>query len=160
MGLDQIFLIPGIGGDGKGPKNLVRPVVTGIADENETLTCSEGTWDGIGLVTFTYQWLRNGQPIVGETSPTYVVTLADRGFFLSCIVTATDGPEFLALESSDLLLLETGDKFVLETLPRVGSTSKRSNSVGPVPLTQFFLLESDDFLLLETGDRLKLQTSA
>jgi hypothetical protein len=134
MGLDQILLITGFGGAAaSGPKNTVRPEVTGTAEETETLTCSEGTWTGTGTITFAYQWFRGGVAISGETSSTYVVTLADRGSLLSCKVTATDDD---------------------------GSRSRRSNSVGPVPITLFMLLETGDFLLLETGDRLKLETSA
>ncbi len=134
MGLDQILLITGFGGAAApGPKNTVRPEVTGTAEETETLTCSDGTWVGTGTITFAYQWFRGGAEISSETSATYVVTLADRGSLLSCKVTATDDE---------------------------GSRSKRSNSVGPVPVTIFMLLETGDFLLLETGDRLKLETSA
>jgi len=132
MGLDQILLITGFGGAAApGPKNTVRPEVTGTAEETETLTCSDGTWVGTGTITFAYQWYRGGTAISGETSATYVVDAADSGLLISCIVTATDDD---------------------------GSKSKRSNSVGPVP--SFFLLEDDDRLLLETSDRLKLETSA
>lgn len=132
MGLDQIFLITGFGGAAApGPKNTVRPEVTGTAEETETLTCSEGTWTGTGTITYAYQWLRDGQPITGETSATYDVVAADSGLLISCRVTATDDD---------------------------GSKSRRSNSVGPVP--SFFLLETGDRLLLETSDRLKLETSA
>jgi len=134
MGLDQILLITGFGGSARpGPNNTVRPAITGTVEETETLTCSDGTWVGTGTITFAYQWLRGGQPITGETSATYVVTLADRGFLLTCRVTAADDD---------------------------GNRSKLSNAVGPVPVTIFMLLESDDLLLLETGDRLKLETSA
>jgi hypothetical protein len=132
MGLDQILLIPGFGGAATpGPKNTVRPAVTGTAEEGETLTCSDGTWVGSGTITFAYQWFRGSQAITGETSATYVVDAADSGLLISCRVTATDDD---------------------------GSKSKRSNSVGPVP--SFLLLETGDRLLLETGDRLKLETSA
>ena len=133
MGLDQIFLISGFGGAAApGPKNTVRPAVTGTAEGGETLTCSDGTWVGTGTISYAYQWYRDGDAISGETSATYVVAPADRGFLLSCTVTATDDE---------------------------GSRSKRSNSVGPVPITIFMLLETDDFLLLETSDRLKLEES-
>jgi hypothetical protein len=133
MALDQILLIPGFSGAAAaGPRNTVRPEVTGTLADGETLTCSEGTWTGTGTITFAYQWFRGGTLLTGETNSTYVIQLADRGFQISCRVTATDDD---------------------------GSRSKRSNVVT-IPLTIFLLLESADFLLLESGDRLKLQTSA
>ena len=106
MGLDQILLIAGLGSAAApGPRNTVRPEVTGTAEEGETLTCSEGTWTGTGSITYAYQWQRGGSPISGATSATYELAEADIGFLLSCNVTATDDD---------------------------GSRLKRSNSVGPV----------------------------
>ena len=131
MGLDQIFLIPGFGGEVLGPKNTVRPAITGTVEVGETLTCSEGTWTGTGTITYAYQWRRGGSPISGATSATYELAEADQGFLISCTVTATDD---------------------------LGSRSKQSNVVGPVPFVAFFLLlETGDRLLLETGGRLVLE---
>jgi hypothetical protein len=130
MALDQILLIPGIGGVPPGPINTVAPLVTGTPDVDEELSCTEGTWTGTGTITYAYQWLRGSSVIAGATSATYTVTLADRGAFLSCRVTATDD---------------------------LGSRSKRSNAVGPVPLSGALLLETGDTLLLETGFRLRLE---
>ena len=39
----------------------------------------------------TYQWYRNGEPITGATSPTYIVTAADKNSLLHCVVTKADG---------------------------------------------------------------------
>jgi hypothetical protein len=133
MSLEQIYLIPGANTAFSAPANTVAPLVTGTADEDEVLSCTEGTWVGTGTISYTYQWQRGSSAISGATSSTYTVTLADRGFLISCVVTATDD---------------------------LGDRSVSSNFVGPVPLTIFMLLETGDFLLLETGDRLKLETSA
>jgi hypothetical protein len=131
MSLEQIYLIPGANAAFLAPANIVAPAVTGIADENETLSCTEGTWVGTGTITFTYQWLRGTTLITGATASTYEVVFDDRGFLLSCIVTATDD---------------------------LGSRSVQSNFIGPVPvLAYYLLLETGDRLLLETGGRLVLE---
>jgi hypothetical protein len=55
--------------------------------EGNVLSCDPGSWSG--NPSFTYQWLRDGAPIVGETSSFMVVTAADAGMTLQCRVTAT-----------------------------------------------------------------------
>jgi hypothetical protein len=69
-----------------GPVNSVRPAITGTKQVGQTLTCSTGTWSK--SPTFTYQWLRNGQPISGATASTRVLQVADQGALMSCRVTA------------------------------------------------------------------------
>jgi hypothetical protein len=129
MAIEQIYFIPGLSSLII-PVNEVPPLVTGTVEVTETLSTTNGTWIATGALTFQYQWLREGTPISGATSNTYVVQLADRGSLLSCIVTAV----------SDL-----------------GSTSQQSNLVGPVSVdTIFLLLESGDFFLLESGNKLIL----
>ncbi|MCX6401383.1 MAG: M4 family metallopeptidase [Propionibacteriales bacterium] len=49
-----------------------------------------GTWTPAGL-QFTYQWLRNGSPIVGATSASYRAVVADLGTVLSVQVTGAGG---------------------------------------------------------------------
>ena len=70
------------------PVNTVAPVVTGTPAAGNTLTCSQGTWSG--AVSYAYQWYDNGAPIVGKTASTYLLTNAEKGFRLSCIVRATN----------------------------------------------------------------------
>jgi hypothetical protein len=65
------------------PVNTIRPVISGSAQHGQTLTTTNGTWDGTTPMTFTYQWRRcdasgNGcADIAGATSQTYVVQQAD-----------------------------------------------------------------------------------
>ncbi len=46
------------------------------------------TWEP-GVVTFTYQWKRNGVPIVGATGSTYSTTMLDRDKDLTVTITGT-----------------------------------------------------------------------
>jgi hypothetical protein len=61
----------------------------------DQLTClgtpADGkSWFGNPTPSFTYQWLRSGQPIVGATERTYTVAGADEGKGLQCVVKGTN----------------------------------------------------------------------
>jgi len=68
------------------PYNTERPKVSGTALPGQVMTCSPGTWTG--SPSFSYQWRRADNDIVGATGPQYTVTAADHGWPLSCSVTA------------------------------------------------------------------------
>ena len=73
--------------DGEQPEFVRAPKVRGKAAVGGTLTGTPGTWDKDD-VTFTYQWLRDGEPVAGATRQTLRVTTADVGHRLSVRVTA------------------------------------------------------------------------
>ena len=73
--------------DGEQPESVRAPKVRGKAAVGGTLTGTPGTWDKDD-VTFTYQWLRDGEPVAGATRQTLRVTTADVGHRLSVRVTA------------------------------------------------------------------------
>lgn len=70
------------------PSNSVAPVISGTAQEGQTLTCSTGTWSG--SPTYTYQWKRNGSNIGSATNSTYTLVTADVGQSIKCTITATN----------------------------------------------------------------------
>ncbi|HVP01036.1 MAG TPA: hypothetical protein VMT10_00595, partial [Solirubrobacteraceae bacterium] len=72
------------------PANSVAPSVTGSPTSGSTLTCAPGTWTGVPAPTLTYQWLRDGNAITGQTTTTYVIADPDAAHALSCQVTATN----------------------------------------------------------------------
>ncbi len=72
------------------PANVTPPQIVGQFKFGLALTCQTGGWSGDGIV-FSYQWLRAGVPIPGDTHVTYSPAAADFGPQLGCRVTAT-GP--------------------------------------------------------------------
>src|SRR3954465_2149442 len=59
-----------------------RPQLTGQHTMAATPTTSSGKWSTCLLsgITYSYQWVVNGQPVAGAVSPSYVVRPADEGF--------------------------------------------------------------------------------
>jgi len=83
------------------PSNTGQPVVSGNTVQGETLTTTNGTWDGTEPITYQYRWLRcdqsgggnegvNCDTISGETRNTYVLTAADVGHTIRSRVIATN----------------------------------------------------------------------
>lgn len=73
------------------PVNTVAPTApSGTAQVGETLTADDGTWTGTPTPTITYQWLRDGAPIEGETAATYDLVADDEGAVITVAVTATN----------------------------------------------------------------------
>ena len=75
---------------GNPPINTVAPVLSGNTTFGSLLSSTTGTWTGTAPITYSYQWKRNGNDIVGATSSVYTIQLADSGAALTCQVTATN----------------------------------------------------------------------
>jgi hypothetical protein len=75
---------------GSVPEDTGQPSVSGTPAVGSTLTCAPGAWTGAPEPTYTYQWLVQGEEIAGATAQTFSVQSADRGFVLSCRVTASN----------------------------------------------------------------------
>jgi hypothetical protein len=77
------------------PVNTAPPVVSGSAQEGQTLATSNGTWTGAGI-NYSYQWQRcdssgNGcTNISGATASSYVLQAVDIGSRLRSVVKATN----------------------------------------------------------------------
>jgi len=64
--------------------------ISGTAEEDQTLTASNTLSDDDGLGPITYQWLRDGEVIIGATGETYTLTQADVGHEITVKANYTD----------------------------------------------------------------------
>lgn len=90
------------GGGGTSPVNTVAPVISGSGIISYPLSCADGTWTGTPVITYTYQWKRNGIDIVGETNSTYILDNADYGNAITCEVTGTNAFGFSSAVSNTI----------------------------------------------------------
>jgi Glycosyl hydrolases family 18 len=77
------------------PSNTAVPVVSGTAQEGDTLTTSNGSWNG-SPTSYSYKWEdcnssgASCSAISGATSSTYVLAASDVGDTVRAVVTATN----------------------------------------------------------------------
>jgi sugar lactone lactonase YvrE len=78
------------------PSNTVAPVISGSAQEGQTLSASTGTWEGTPPISYSYQWEScNGLgegclDVAGATGSSYALGLSDVGTTLRVLVTASN----------------------------------------------------------------------
>ncbi len=70
------------------PANTSSPTISGTDVAGETLTCSRGSWQSDGPITYSNEWKHEGSTTVLGSSPTYTVQPGDAGYTLVCVVTA------------------------------------------------------------------------
>ena len=77
------------------PANTALPTIAGTATEGQTLSATNGAWEG-NPTSYTYQWQdcntsgANCTAIAGATASTRVLTASDVGHTLRVVVKATD----------------------------------------------------------------------
>lgn len=91
------------------PSLVAAPVLSGSTEVGNTVSCSEGTWEGNPTPTYSYQWKRDGVNISGATSNTYTTVVADIGTELTCEVTATNVVDSASATTAALTI--TGDAY-------------------------------------------------
>jgi hypothetical protein len=72
------------------PVNTAGPVVSGTAQQGQTVGCSPGTWLN-SPTGYAYTWQRTGSAIAGATSGQYTLTSADVSQAITCTVVASNG---------------------------------------------------------------------
>jgi PKD domain len=74
------------------PNNTSAPKISGTAEVGQTLSASNGGWEGSAPISYSYQWQQDGATnIAGATSSTYEPVASDVGHTLDVIVTASNG---------------------------------------------------------------------
>jgi hypothetical protein len=78
------------------PANSVLPVISGTAQDGQTLTTTTGTWSSPDALAFQYQWQRCSSTgasctsVTGAAASTYKLSSADVGDEITVVVSATD----------------------------------------------------------------------
>lgn len=131
--------------DGLTPSNTIAPVISGTASVGSVLTSTTGTWTSdTGITGYLYQWYRGATLITGATNSTYVLTLSDVGFSITCRVAATDidGTSAYVSSSNSIFLLDADYQAVLT----------RANALGyPIPSSAQQIVQNQLVLDLKAG---------
>ncbi|MCP9485244.1 MAG: hypothetical protein MSC30_05260 [Gaiellaceae bacterium MAG52_C11] len=88
-----ILALSATAGAPSAPVNSSPPVVSGTAQQGQTLTATTGIWSGTAPISFTYRWQRCNPDCVdvaGATASSYPVVAADVGASLRVGVTGTN----------------------------------------------------------------------
>ena len=91
------------------PVNVILPEIGGRVQVGQTVSVSTGTWNN-SPTSFAYRWQRcqtGCLDIVGETSSSHLVTLADAGSYLQVIVDATNADGTTSATSTSSLVVPT-----------------------------------------------------
>ena len=134
------------------PLNLTAPVASGTAQVGQTLSTTDGTWQGIATITFAYQWRRDAVNISGATSSTYTLVAADYTTDVDCVVTATNSLGSASADSNDIANI-AGTAPSISGVPTLSGTAKVGSTLTataasvtgvPTPTTSWQWQRSDD----------------
>lgn len=116
--------------------NLTAPVVTGEATYAEVLSATDGEWTTAEPgepLTFTYRWLRDGEPVRGERAATYELDLDDLRARLQVEVSATDSDGDTATAVSEPTERVDRAELVLRGDPKVRGTQRFTHVLTATP---------------------------
>ena len=109
------------------PLNQALPTVSGTGAVGQPLTCAPGRWSGADA--FDFLWLRDGAPLVGAITSTYVPLTSDVGTTLSCRVTARNGGGSATATSAGVV--------VVVPPPAPPSPPRRAARARAIPVSAF-----------------------
>lgn len=92
-GLQSLPSVPGLPPTppiGIVPFEVSPPVISGTAEQGQTVSCSSGSWLG-SPTGYAYSWQRDGSNIASETSTNYTLAAADVNHAITCTVVASNG---------------------------------------------------------------------
>ncbi|RUW56364.1 hypothetical protein [Mesorhizobium sp. M8A.F.Ca.ET.021.01.1.1] len=118
------------------PVNNFLPVITGPTVSGQTLSVDSGTWTepGSPILGFLYQWRADHVPISGATSTTLLLTTAQIGKAIDCIVTARHALNDVSVTTDMTVDVDASFTAPVNSVaptmtgtPRVGSTLSTTN---------------------------------
>ena len=83
---EEIVVNPTTGSEA--PTLTAAPSVSGTEQVGKTLTCTNGTFSGAEMITYSYQWFANGVAVSGATASTYELKASDKDKVFMCRVMA------------------------------------------------------------------------
>ncbi len=116
------------------PASQGLPQITGTAQENQTLSVTEGNWLN-SPDSYAYQWLRcdstgaSCSPISGAQTNSYSLGSGDVGHTLSVIVTATNAGGHASVTSPPTDVVSVGAP-VLSELPAISGTAEQGRTLS------------------------------
>ncbi|HLH14728.1 MAG TPA: hypothetical protein VKV16_08045, partial [Solirubrobacteraceae bacterium] len=137
------------------PSDATPPSISGVAQEGQTLTAGEGTWDGTPPLTYSYQWQQCDSTgascvaIEGATEATLTLAAAQVGHTIRVEVTATNsvGSSSSVSAPSAVVVVQLPLETVAPSIGGsavVGATLTAENGVwyGAKPITYAYQWES------------------
>jgi len=116
------------------PANQGLPQIIGTAQENKTLSATQGSWLN-SPDSYAYQWLRcdstgaSCSPISGAQTNSYSLGSGDVGHTLSVIVTATNAGGHASVTSPPTDVVSVGAP-VLSELPAISGTAEQGRTLS------------------------------
>jgi hypothetical protein len=108
--------------------------IAGSGQVGSTLQATPPGWTQDG-VTSTYQWLRDGSAIAGQSGPTYTVTPTDLGRMLSVRVTGSKSGWSDTVVDSSPITATAGPAPVASVAPGITGTPKVGSTLSATPGT-------------------------
>lgn len=108
------------------PVNTAAPQIQGTPTQGQTVTCTQGTWTN-SPTGYSFVWQRNGSPIGGATSSSYVIQAADVGQNLTCVVTASNAAGSGQASSAAVVPVASVQAPVNQTRPVISGTAAVGN---------------------------------
>jgi photosystem II stability/assembly factor-like uncharacterized protein len=107
------------------------PILLGSGVVGTSLSVNPGSWDS--GVTLSYQWLKNGAPIVGRAGSEYLVTASDFGSSISVRVSGNKAGHLPASQNSlavsvTPMVMKNQAKPKMSGVAKVGNTLKATTS--------------------------------
>ena len=106
-----------------------NPLIVGSGAVGTSLSVNPGTWDsGVAL---SYQWLKNGNPIIGKDGPEYLVSASDFESSISVKVSGSK-PGYIKITKISLATSVTPMVMQNQVKPKISGVAKVGNTLKAI----------------------------